>query len=65
VSDPKLIRTPLLIVGSWLALVVAGAIVLLVVSFASKPGSGSDSSKDIKSGSPAGTPSSSSKGTRT
>lgn len=63
-SDPKLIRTPLIIVGSWLALVVAGAIVLLVISFASKPSTGgSGSDKEIKSSSPAS--SSSSKGTRT
>ncbi|MFO0667976.1 MAG: hypothetical protein U0174_28755 [Polyangiaceae bacterium] len=61
-SDPKLIRTPLLIVGSWLALVVAGAVVLLVVSFVSKPG-GSSTDKDIKSSSPAS--SSTGKGTRT
>lgn len=61
-SDPKLIRTPLIIVGSWLALVVAGAVVLLVVSVASQPG-GSSTGKDIKTGTPAS--SSSSKGTRT
>ena len=62
-SDPKLIRTPLIIVGSWLALVIAGAVVLLVVSVASQPGSGGSTDKDIKTGVPAST--SSSKGTRT
>ena len=63
-SDPKLIRTPPIIVGSWLALVIAGAVVLLVVSVASQPGSGGSSpDKDIKTGTPAS--SSPSKGTRT